>query len=280
MGKVLPSQRLLKQFEERLVFGEMNLSESVRSGAQMMLQYALEGEVTEALGRSYYENAPETTKEKGRRNGYESHRVLTGEGAVTVQVPQIREASTGFQSKILDAYVSRTEKLDELIARMYVHGMSTCDIEATFADVLSGTGVSKSVVSRVTKCLSDDFEVFRTRELSNEELLYLEIDGTYLRYHQGAEKKEPILVATGYRVDGTRVLLHIGVGNGESYANWKGFLQEMVARGLREPLLIVTDGNPGVLKAIEEVFPSKPKATLPKAPAREYLGQGTERSPR
>ena len=40
MGKVLPSQRLLKQFEEQLVFGEMNLSEIVRSGAQMMLQYA------------------------------------------------------------------------------------------------------------------------------------------------------------------------------------------------------------------------------------------------
>ena len=272
MGKVLPSQRLLKQFEERLVFGDMNLSEIVRSGAQMMLQYALEREVTEALGRGYYENAPETTKEKGRRNGYESHRVLTGEGAVTVQVPQIRETSTGFRSKILDAYVSRTEKLDELIARMYVHGMSTRDIEATFADVLSGTGVSKSVVSRVTQCLSDDFEVFRKRDLSSEELLYLELDGTFLRYHQGAEKKEPILVATGYRIDGTRVLLHIGVGNGESYANWKGFLQEMVARGLREPLLIVTDGNPGVLNAIEEVFPSKPKAALPKAPTRKHLG--------
>ena len=163
MGKVLPSQRLLKQFEEQLVFGEMNLSEIVRSGAQMMLQYALEREVTEALGRNYYENAPATTKEKGRRNGYESHRVLTGEGAVTVQVPRVRETEKVFQSKILDAYVSRTEKLDELIARMYVHGMSTRDIEATFADVLSGTGVSKSVVSRVTRCLSEDFEAFRKR---------------------------------------------------------------------------------------------------------------------
>ena len=161
MGKVLPSQRLLKQFEEQLVFVEMNLSEIVRSGAQMMLQYALEREVTEALGRNYYENAPATTKEKGRRNGYESHRVLTGEGAVTVQVPRVRETEKVFQSKILDAYVSRTEKLDELIARMYVHGMSTRDIEATFADVLSGTGVSKSVVSRVTRCLSEDFEAFR-----------------------------------------------------------------------------------------------------------------------
>jgi len=255
MAKVLPSERLLKQFEERLVFGDMGLSEIVRSGAQMMLQYALEREVTEALGRNYYENAPETTQQRGRRNGYESRRVLTGEGAVTVQVPQVRETETGFRSKILDAYVSRTEKLDELIARMYVHGMSTRDIEATFADVLSGTGVSKSVVSRVTRSLSEDFESFRHRDLSKEELLYLELDGTYLRYHQGAEKKEPILVATGYRVDGTRVLLHIGVGNRESYENWKGFLQEMMARGLREPLLIVTDGNPGVMKASQEVFP-------------------------
>ena len=167
----------------------MNLSEIVRSGAQMMLQYALEREVTEALGRNYYENAPATTKEKGRRNGYESHRVLTGEGAVTVQVPRVRETEKVFQSKILDAYVSRTEKLDELIARMYVHGMSTRDIEATFADVLSGTGVSRSVVSRVTRCLSEDFEAFRKRDLSNEKLLYLELDGTYLRYHQGAERK-------------------------------------------------------------------------------------------
>ena len=65
MGKVLPSQRLLKQFEERLVFGEMNLSEIVRSGAQMMLQYALEREVTEALGRNYYENAPATNEGEG-----------------------------------------------------------------------------------------------------------------------------------------------------------------------------------------------------------------------
>ena len=83
---------------------------------------------------------PATTKEKGRRNGYESHRVLTGESGNGASAAG-RETEKVFQSKILDAYVSRTEKLDELIARMYVHGMSTRDIEATFADVLSGTGV-------------------------------------------------------------------------------------------------------------------------------------------
>ena len=46
--------------------------------------------------------------------------------------------------------------------------MSTRDIEATFADVLSGTSVSKSVVSRVTRCLSYDFEVQRWAPLHHQ----------------------------------------------------------------------------------------------------------------
>ena len=188
------------------------------------------------------------------------------------------EVSPAARNTLDSARIPRASKL--LICGLFLKGrvlaqdgMSTRDIEATFADVLSGTGVSKSVVSRVTRCLSEDFEAFRKRDLSNEKLLYLELDGTYLRYHQGAERKEPILVATGYRADGTRVLLHIGVGNRESYENWKGFLQEMVARGMREPLLIVTDGNPGVLKAIAEVFPRSLKQRCQKHRLENILGK-------
>jgi transposase-like protein len=125
----------------------------------------------------------------------------------------------------------------------------------------------------VTECLSEDFEAFRKRDLSGEQLLYLELDGTYLRYHQGTEKKEPILVATGYRIDGTRVLLHIGPGNRESYENWKGLLHEMVARGLNVPLLIVTDGNPGVLKAIEELFSKSLKQRCQRHRLENILGK-------
>jgi len=273
MAKVLPSQRLFKQFEERLIVGGLTLSDVVRGGAQLMLQYALEREVAEALGRSYYENAPAVSKEQGRRNGYESHRVLTGEGEISVEVPQVRDGQRPFRSSILEAYVSRTETLEALIARMYVQGMSTRDIESTFQEVLSGTGVSRSVVSRVTECLSEDFEKFRTRDLSEEDLLYLELDGTYLRYHQGAERKEPILVATGYRWDGSRVLLHLSPGNRESYENWKGFLHEMISRGLGEPLFIVTDGNPGVLKAIEEVFERSLKGRCQRHRLENILGK-------
>ena len=163
---------------------------------------------------------------------------------------------------------------DELIAETLV--VSFCRSQNTDAKLLIYKLFQEGRVlaqDGVTRCLSEDFEAFRKRDLSNEKLLYLELDGTYLRYHQGAERKEPILVATGYRADGTRVLLHIGVGNRESYENWKGFLQEMVARGMREPLLIVTDGNPGVLKAIAEVFPRSLKQRCQKHRLENILGK-------
>jgi transposase-like protein len=271
--KIPPSQQLFKAFEERLGFGEMTLSDVVRSGAQLMLQYALEHEVSEFLGRGYYENAPTKSKDRGRRNGYEERPVLTGEGEVTVQVPQTRDGDQPFRSRILEAYVKRTETLDELITGMYVHGMSTRDIETMFREVLGGQGVSRSVVSQVTDRLSEDFEAWRERDLSDTDLLYLELDGSYLRYRVEAERKEPILAATGYRRDGTRVLLHIGPGNRESYDNWKGFLHEMTRRGLNEPLLIVTDGNPGVLKAIDEVFPNSLKHRCQKHRMENILGK-------
>jgi len=271
--KVPPSQQLLKAFEERLAFGEMTLSDVTRSGAQLMLQYALEHEVSSFLGRGYYENAPATSKDRGRRNGYEERAVLTGEGEVTVQVPQTRDGDEPFRSKILEGYVKRTETLDELITRMYVHGMSTRDIETTFREVLGGQGVSRSVVSQVTDRLSEDFASWRERDLSDTDLLYLELDGSYLRYRVDAERKEPILAATGYRRDGTRVLLHIGPGNRESYENWKGFLHEMTRRGLNEPVFIVTDGNPGVLKAIDEVFSESLKQRCQKHRLENILGK-------
>ncbi len=123
--EVLPSHRLFKQFQERIVLGDLSLSEVVRAGAQLMLQHAVELEMSGFLGRDYYQNAPAVTAQQGRRNGYEKHTVLTGEGPIEVQVPQVRglpDEAPKFSSKILEAYATRTETLDELITKMYVMG--------------------------------------------------------------------------------------------------------------------------------------------------------------
>ena len=137
---------------------------------------------------------------------------------------------------------------------MYVTGMSTRDVETTFVEVLAGRGVSRSTVSRITERLNEDLAAFGQRDLSGENVLYLFLDGTYVKYRVESERKEPVLTAYGVREDGSKVFLHVGPGHGESYENWKAFLQEMVKRGLKTPLMTVTDGNPGCVRAVEEMF--------------------------
>jgi transposase-like protein len=43
--------------------------------------------------------------------------------------------------------------------------------------------------------------------------------------------------------------------SGESFAGWKGCLADLVARGLRAPVLAVIDGNAGLRRAVSEVWP-------------------------
>lgn len=276
MKKLLPSQRLFKLFEERVICGELELTDVVRMGAQLMLQHGVEVEMAAFLGRSYYQNAPERSAERGRRNGYEKHTVLTGEGPITVDVPQVRDLPEGqerFQSKILDAYATRTATLDELITRMYVSGMSTRDVETAMMDVLAGRGVSRSSVSKITERLAEDLAAFRKRDLSQENVLYLFLDGTYLKYRVEAERKEPVLAAYGIREDGSKTLLHIGPGNRESYDNWITFLHEMTDRGFKTPLLVASDGNPGLVRAISEVFPMALRQRCQKHRMKNILGK-------
>ncbi len=54
--------------------------------------------------------------------------------------------------------------------------------------------------------------------------------------------------------DGRKHLLHLAVGNKESEAAWTEFFRNMIARGLRAPTTVTTDGAPGMIKAVEAVF--------------------------
>src|SRR5262249_61254500 len=52
-----------------------------------------------------------------------------------------------------------------------------------------------------------------------------------------------------------KVLLHLSPGSKEETASCREFFQDLRRRGLPDPLLIVSDGAPGLIRAIEECFP-------------------------
>ena len=136
-----------------------------------------------------------------------------------------------------------------------MRGLSTRDIENMFIGTLGQRILSRSSVSRVTRHLQKDFDTWRKRDLSGLKVLYLFLDAVYLALRQGTREKEGVLCAYAILGNGKKVLLHLALGSRESYDAWTCFLHDMTARGLEEPLLVVSDKHKGLKKAVREVFP-------------------------
>jgi len=65
----------------------------------------------------------------------------------------------------------------------------------------------------------------------------------------------PVLGVVGVLPDGRKHLLALELCGGESLAAWKGCLDDLVARGLRAPVLAIIDGNAGLRRAVGEIWP-------------------------
>ena len=150
MEKVAPSERFRSELDEVLagVGSEEDPIETVgRLGARLILQQALEDEVSEFLGRGRYERAGETVS---HRNGHEPKTVKTTSGAMRLERPRVRDAKKlGFESRIIGKGVARTHALESLVISGFLRGLSTRDVEAALEEVFEEPIASKSTVSRI-----------------------------------------------------------------------------------------------------------------------------------
>jgi putative transposase len=255
MKRVAPSERMEQELFEAVATSGDPLGEAARRGAQLILQKALEREVDDFLGRERYKRSPDGAV-TGYRNGYEPKRVHTAEGTVELQVPQLRENLEPFESMWLRAIGKRSKRLLELVPMLYVKGMSQRDIEDVLIEALGVEGTGRSVITEVCKGLRADFERWQSRDLSDLSVLYLFLDGIYLKLRPEDKRAIAVLCAYGIQWDGKKVLLHLSIGDKESAACWEAFLEDMRQRGLEEPLLAVIDGNAGVRKAVGRKLPN------------------------
>ena len=121
-------------------------------------------------------------------------------------------------------------------------------------DEPGGLLLSRTAVSEVGERLWADYRDFATRDLSEDEIAYLFVDGIAERIRPG-QRREPVLAAWGFSIEGKKVLLGLMAGSKEDAETVSAFFQDMRGRGLGDPLLVVSDGAPGIIKAIESCFP-------------------------
>jgi transposase-like protein len=114
--------------------------------------------------------------------------------------------------------------------------------------------VSRTAVSRLCRELRDRYRSFRARSLIRVEVLVLFLDAIYLPT-RASGAKEGVLVAWGYDRGGRRVLIDVCLGQRDRHEDWLEMGRGLVRRGLREPSLVVSDGAPGLIRAVQELWP-------------------------
>lgn len=255
--KIAPSEvkaqalRALLQGQTDAQSGEELLSTVVRLSTERILQEALEQEQAEALGRGRYVARGE---QLGYRNGYENGTLKTAEGVLRVKLPQIRGKEEPYRSPLWRQMATTSDVLKRLIVEMYVGGMSQRDIEYSLERALGQFVLSKSTVSELTDTLSQEYEAFRTRDLSSEPVAYLCIDTVYEPLRRWGNKTG-VLCVWAICEDGRKVLLSLSTTNSESYESCLEVLRGLAKRGMQTPVTITTDGALGLTKAIDAMWP-------------------------
>ena len=233
----------------------------IRDRVRGFIEELLEQELTAALGRTRHERAEGTPA--GYRNGTRERQLLGSFGPVALSVPRARMAAEGggtqeWRSASLPRYARMTRQVEALIAGAYLAGTNTRRVKRALA-ALFGGAVGKDVVSRTWRKVKTDWDAWTQRDLADEDIVRLILDGTVVRVRLDRRATNiSLLVVLGVRRNGQKVLLAVKNMGGESEAAWRGVLDGLITRGLRTPEFLITDGGAGLERALAALWPDVP----------------------
>lgn len=231
---------------------------AIRERIRETIETVLEQELEAALGAE--PSARVADQRRGYRHGHRPRVLTTSVGPTVVEVPRARlrteAGSTEWHSETLPRYQRRTARVDEAILGVYLAGGNTRRIRGALAPLLRDAPLSKDAVSRLVGRLSEDFATWRQRDLADDHIRYLLLDGWYPKVRLGKRRvRVPVLVTMGVRADGHRVVVDMRLVGDESTAAWRDVVQQLQARRIGTPALAVIDGNPGLATALREAWP-------------------------
>jgi len=233
----------------------------IRDRVRGFIEELIGQELEAALGRGRYERDAEAPK--GYRNGTRERQLLGSFGPVELSVPRARMAAEGggtqeWRSGALPRYARMTRQVEALIAGAYLAGTNTRRVKRALA-ALFGGAVGKDVVSRTWRKVKTDWDAWNGGDLAGEDVVRLILDGTVVRVRLDRKATNiSLLVVLGVRRDGQKVLLAVKNMGGESEAAWRGVLDGLIARGLRTPEFLITDGGAGLERALAALWSDVP----------------------
>ncbi len=209
----------------------------------------LEAEMDNHLGYGKYERSDETNY----RNGTKPKSVRSKYGEFEVDVPQDRQSS--FEPQIVPKRKKDISAIDDKIISMYAKGMTTRQISETIEDIY-GFEVSEGMVSDITDRLLPQIEEWQNRPL-DEVYPIVFIDAVHFSVRDdGIIRKLAAYVVLGINADGRKEVLAIVIGENESSKYWLGVLNGLKNRGVKDILILCSDGLSGIKEAVSAAFPA------------------------
>ena len=225
----------------------------IRENVGEYLSGLMDVERTQFIGRQRYEHGQ---GDVNHRNGsYPRNFTLKGIGQVNVRVPRDREGA--FKTKIIPRSKRYEDELRRDLSMMFLTGVSTRTL-SMMSERLIGRRISPTQVSNANKELIDAVERWRNRDLSEEPIKYIFLDGVNFDMRiDGSIEKVPVLVAIGVTEEGHKKVLGFQAGDKESAPTWRQFFKDLKRRWLNGSNMVlgVMDGLPGLEKVFKEEFP-------------------------
>jgi putative transposase len=233
-----------------------SLEAFAREGIQELLQRMLEEEVSELLGRERYERRSGVDSLGGYRNGHGKPRRLSMSiGTIKLRRPRVRDLEGRFESRVLPLFHRRTKEVAEMLPRLYLHGLSEGDFDLALRGLLGeGAPLSASSIARLKDSWQFEYDRWRRRRLEGKEVVYLWVDGLYVKAGLEKQKAAILVVVAGLR-DGKKEVIALESGYRESVESWSRILRDLKQRGMNGPRLVVGDGHLGIWGALVNVYP-------------------------
>lgn len=214
------------------------------------LQEMLDTEFNEHMG---YDKYDQTTKKDNYRNGSSKKTVKTTQGQIDINIPRDRNAT--FDPVIIEKHNRDISDIDNKIINLYARGMSTRDISESMKDIY-GVDVSAPMISKITDKIIPKALEWQNRALQTiYPLVFIDCVHFNVKSENMVTKKAAYVVL-GVTEDGYKEVLGIWIGENETAKFWLSVLTDLKNRGVKDILMICSDGLTGIKQAIESVYPN------------------------
>lgn len=191
--------------------------------------------------------------ENDKGNGFYDRTLTTPAGKLEISVPRTRNSN--FRPNILpDKYKRFDQSYTDLLMSLVANGYS----ESSLINTLKSLNLpySEEELNKIKDDLKEKLELFKQRELC-EEAFALIIDAYQCEIREGAKvKKATCYIVLGIDMEGKKDIYGIYTFFGrENKENWNEVFEDLVMRGLKRVLIVVSDDFPGIIDTVQKVYP-------------------------